>query len=42
MQAVTRGAGLTSQGQGLVFSVPVTDVMGVARMMEEEKTEDAE
>ncbi len=37
MQAVTRGAGLTSQGQGLVFSVPVTDVMGVARMMEEEE-----
>ena len=42
MQAVTRGAGLTSQGQGLVFSLPVTDVMGVARMMEEEKSEDME
>lgn len=42
MQAVTRGAGLTSQGQGLVFSLPVTDVMGVARMMDEENTEEAE
>ena len=35
MQAITRGAGLTSEGQGLVFSLPVTDVMGVARMMQD-------
>lgn len=40
MQAVTRGAGLTSEGQGLVFSVPVTDVMGVARMMGNNLPED--
>ncbi len=40
MQAVTRGAGLNSEGQGLVFSLPVTDVMGVARMMQDtEETE---
>ena len=39
MQAITRGAGLTSQGQGLVFSLPVTDVMGVARMMEEQENQ---
>ena len=36
MQAITRGAGLNSEGKGIVFSLPVTDVMGVARMMEEE------
>ena len=41
MQAVARGAGLHSQGHGLVFSLPVTDVMGVARMMDE-KTEEEE
>ena len=40
MQAITRGAGLNSEGQGLVFSLPVTDVMGVARMMQDaEETE---
>ena len=39
MQAVARGAGLNSEGHGLVFSLPVTDVMGVARMMRED-TED--
>ncbi len=39
MQAITRGAGLNSEGQGLVFSLPVTDVMGVARMMQD--TEEA-
>ncbi len=36
MQAITRGAGLNSEGKGIVFSLPVTDVMGVARMMEEQ------
>ena len=41
MQAITRGAGLNSEGHGLVFSLPVGDVMGVARMMEE-KTEEEE
>ncbi len=39
MQAITRGAGLNSEGQGLVFSLPVTDVMGVARMMQEAEEE---
>lgn len=39
MQAIARGAGLNSEGHGLIFSLPVSDVMGVARMMEE-KTEE--
>ena len=42
MQAVTRGAGLTSEGQGLVFSLPVSDVMGVARMMNGQTQEEEE
>ena len=37
MQAITRGAGLNSEGKGIVFSLPVTDVMGVARMMNSEE-----
>ena len=36
MQAITRGAGLSTEGHGIVFSLPVSDVMGVARMMEEQ------
>ena len=40
MQAITKGAGLTTEGHGIVFSLPVTDVMGVARMAVPE--EDAE
>lgn len=39
MQAIARGAGLGSEGHGIIFSLPVSDVMGVARMMEE-KTEE--
>ena len=35
MQAITRGAGLNTEGHGLVFSLPVTDVMGVARVTQE-------
>lgn len=31
MQAIARAAGLNSEGQGLVFSLPAGDVMGVAR-----------
>ena len=33
MQAITRGAGLSSEGKGITFCLPVGDVMGVARMM---------
>lgn len=40
MQAITRNAGMNSQGQGLVFSLPVTHVMGVARMTEEDTEEE--
>lgn len=40
MQAITRGAGLHSEGHGLVFSLPVNDVMGVARMMDEQTEEE--
>ena len=39
MQAITRGAGLNTEGHGIVFSLPVSDVMGVARMMEEQTEE---
>lgn len=41
MQAITRNAGLNSEGHGLVFSLPVNDVMGVARSLEI-PSEDAE
>lgn len=39
MQAIAKGAGMTSEGHGIVFSLPVTDVMGVAQMMEAESVE---
>ena len=35
MQAITKSAGLTTEGRGIVFSLPVNDVMGVARVTEE-------
>lgn len=41
MQAITRGAGLSTEGHGIVFSLPVSDVMGL-RVMDEEETEEAE
>ena len=34
MQAITKGAGLNTEGRGIVFSLPVTDVMGVHRANE--------
>ena len=40
MQAITRGAGLNSEGKGIVFSLPVTDVMGVARMMDTQEEQE--
>lgn len=40
MQAITRGAGLNTEGHGIVFSLPVTDVMGIARIMEDTTEED--
>ena len=43
MQAITRGAGLSTEGRGIVFSLPVSDVMGVARLNAEmELPEDEE
>lgn len=39
MQAIARSAGMNSEGCGLVFSLPVSDVMGVARMMSAETEE---
>lgn len=33
MKAITSGAGLTSEGRGLTFSLPVDDVAGVTSMM---------
>ena len=41
MQAITRSAGLNSEGHGLVFSLPVSDVMGVSRMTEDKPEEQA-
>lgn len=42
MQAITRGAGLSTEGHGIIFSLPVNDVMGVARSAIEMQEEDAE
>ncbi len=39
MQAIVKGAGMTSEGHGIVFSLPVTDVIGVVRMTDEENVE---
>lgn len=40
MQAITRGAGLATEGRGIVFSLPVNDVMGVAHSVIEMRTEE--
>ena len=40
MQAITRGAGLATEGHGIVFSLPVNDVMGVAHSVIEMRTEE--
>jgi len=42
MQAITRGAGLSTEGHGIIFSLPVNDVMGVARSAIEMQEEEAE
>lgn len=34
MQAISRGAGLNTEGRGIVFSLPVTDVMGLSHTLE--------
>lgn len=39
MQAIAKGAGPSTEGRGIVFSLPVTDVMGVARAVDENKEE---
>lgn len=40
MQAITRGAGLSTEGHGIIFSLPVTDVMGIRRLTEESAEEE--
>ena len=40
MQAITRGAGLSTEGHGIVFSLPVSDVMGMRRIEEEDSEEE--
>ncbi len=40
MQSIVRASGLNTEGRGLVFSLPVTDVMGVVRMTNQTKEED--
>lgn len=37
MQAIVKGVGMNTLGQGIVFSLPVEEVAGVARMMEPEE-----
>ena len=37
MKAITQGAGLTTEGKGLSFSLPVDDVAGIVHMMSETK-----
>ena len=39
MQAIVKGAGLNTEGHGIVFSLPVSDVMGVLRSSEEKEGE---
>lgn len=40
MQAITRCAGLSTEGHGIVFSLPVSDVMGMRRIEEEDSEEE--
>ena len=37
MQAVCRAAGLQTEGHGIVFSLPVTELMGISRKGEREE-----
>lgn len=39
METICREVGLNTEGRGIVFSLPVSDVMGLARMMREEEEE---
>ena len=36
MRAVGKGAGLIKEGRGIAFSLPVDDIVGIVRMMNEE------
>ena len=40
MQAIVKGVGMTSEGQGISFSLPVDEVVGVARLMREDEAEE--
>lgn len=35
MKAICKGAGLTTEGRGLSFSLPVDDVMGIVHLMQQ-------
>ena len=39
MQAICREAGLTKEGKGMSFSLPVDDVVGIVHMMNDLKDE---
>ncbi len=39
MQAIGREAGLTKEGKGMSFSLPVDDVVGIVHMMNDLKDE---
>ena len=40
MEAICRETGISTEGHGIVFSMPAEDVMGVARMMREDEEEE--
>lgn len=42
MQAISKSAGLNTEGQGLSFSLPVEDVLGVTRGINQGGTEEKE
>ena len=42
MQAIVRGAGLNTEGSGIVFSLPVTSVMGLKTPEAEEMQEEGD
>lgn len=37
MQAIAKGVGMNTEGRGIAFSLPVDEVVGIARMMREEE-----
>lgn len=40
MKSICKGAGLTTEGRGLSFSLPVDDVRGIVHLMQEDNDDD--